>query len=118
MDQPLNQSTRPRSAPLTISGWALDRGAATGTGVTDIHVWAFPAGGIGPGQFVGVATYGTPRQDVAAAFGQARFTNSGYTLTVPGGALPAGTYLLVAFGNSTVTGGFTQSVGANVTFTP
>jgi hypothetical protein len=118
MDQPLNQSTRSRAVPLTISGWAIDRGAAAGTGVTDIHVWAFPAGGFGPGRFVGVATYGTPRADVAAAFGSARFAASGYTLTVPAHTLPAGTYLLVAFGNSTVTGAFTQSVGATVTFTP
>jgi hypothetical protein len=117
MDQPAVNAVLARSQPFTISGWALDRGSTTGTGVTDIHVWAFAPGGVGPGQFVGVATYNQPRTDVGAAYGDSRFNNCGYTLTVNANQLAAGQYLLVAFGNSTVTGGFTQSVGADITIT-
>jgi hypothetical protein len=66
-------------------------------------VWAFPAGG-GAARFVGVAAYGAPRADVGSAYGS-RFTNSGFNFAVPT-SLPAGTYDLVAYARSTVSGTF------------
>ena len=51
-----------------LAGWAIDYAAAGGTGVSTIHVWAYPVGGGAP-QFVGVAQYGDQRPDVAAAYG-------------------------------------------------
>jgi hypothetical protein len=115
MDFPRTSSTLSRLQPLTISGWALDRAAPSGSGVRAIHVWAFPTNG-GAAQFVGVATCGMPRPDVGAAFGDARYNDSGYALTVPAGTFAAGTYLIVVFGNSTVTDAFSQAAGATVTF--
>ena len=87
-----------------LSGWALDRGAASGTGVDAVHVYAYPNPGSGRAPvFLGVASYGSVRPDVGAAYG-ARFTNSGFTLPVVG--LAAGTYDLTFYGRSTVTGTF------------
>ena len=35
------------SQPFALGGWAIDRAALQGTGVTAVHVWAYPvAGGI------------------------------------------------------------------------
>jgi hypothetical protein len=116
IDEPAFMSTRPASQAFNISGWAIDRGSTSGTGITDIHVWAFQNGSP-PGTFVSIGAYGQPRPDVAAVFDDTRFTNSGYSLTVPANTFaPGTTWFFVVFANSTVTGGFTQSAGAWVTF--
>jgi hypothetical protein len=102
------------TVPLTfaLSGWAIDRGAVSGTGVDAVHVWAFPSSG--SPVFVGVAAYGGPRSDVGGIFGPA-FTNSGYALTISG--LPPGTYTVAAYAHSAVTGTFNQSRSSTVTVT-
>ena len=100
VDAPLHLSTVDR--PFLIGGWAFDAGAASGTGVDTIHVWAYPVGGGAP-VFVGVANYGGTRPDVGAFFGT-QFAPSGYNLQVS--ALPAGTWDVVVFAHSTVTGAF------------
>jgi glucose/arabinose dehydrogenase len=88
--------------PLAITGWAIDPGAATGTGVDAIHVWAYPNPGSGtPPVFVAVATYGLARSDVASRFGS-RFAPSGYSFVMRG--LAPGSYLMVVFARSTATG--------------
>ena len=99
---------------FTIAGWALDSGAPVGTGVDLIQVWAYPAGGGAP-RFVGTANYGTSRPDVAAAFGNARFMNSGFLLT--GVIDSGGAYDLTVFAHSTVTGTYNnvQQFRINVT---
>jgi hypothetical protein len=53
--------------------------------------------------FLGAATLGGQRADVAAIHGE-RFTDSGYGLTVRD--MPRGTYDVVVFAWSTVQGGF------------
>jgi hypothetical protein len=91
--------------PFTISGWAIDLGAVSGPGMDAVHVYAYPNPGSGALPiFVGAATYGLARHDVAAVFGHVQFTNSGYTITASG--LPAGRYLLAVHGRSTVTNTF------------
>jgi len=88
----------------TLGGWAIHRGAAAGTGVSTVHVYAYPNPGSGqPPIFLGVATYGVARPDVGAIFGS-QFTNSGYNLTLP--PLAPGPYLFVAFPFSTATNSF------------
>jgi hypothetical protein len=88
--------------PFDVQGWAIDLGASAGTGADAIHVWAWPAVG-GPPIFVGATTPSVARSDIGAIFG-ARFTNSGYKLTV--GSLAGGNYLLAIYMHSTVTGTF------------
>jgi hypothetical protein len=103
IDTPVEGATL---GPVELRGWAIDRAAAQGTGVDTVHVWAYPNPGSGAAPlFVGVATYGLPRPDVGAVFGEA-FSNSGFSLTI---TTPRyGMYQIVAFAHSTVTGSFTS----------
>lgn len=92
-----------------VGGWAIDTGAQDNSGVSAVHVWAFPAAG-GPPIFVGPATMGVSRPDVGAYFG-GRFTPSGFSLA---GSLPPGTYDLRVYGYSTVAKSFNSSVAARI----
>jgi hypothetical protein len=97
---------------FTVSGWAIDPAAPSGSGVDAIHVWAYrnPGSGAAP-RFVGVGTLGYARPDVAAAFGPSGAA-SGYALT---GALAPGVYDLVVFARSTVTGTFNNALVVRIT---
>jgi uncharacterized repeat protein (TIGR03803 family) len=119
IDTPATGSTHVRSQPMTISGWAIDRASTSGPGVDVIHIWAFPANGVfgQGGVFLSVGTYGHSRTDVGAAYGSTRFNNSGYSATVPGNTIPStGSWDIVVFGHSTVSGAFTNAVVTRVTF--
>jgi hypothetical protein len=94
-----------------ISGWALDRAVASGTGIDALHVWAYPVGGSAP-IFVGVAAYGGYRPDVGAIFGR-QFDNTGFTLS--GITLSPGRYDLAVFPHSTGTGRFSTPALRRVT---
>jgi hypothetical protein len=96
--------------PFVMAGWALDGTAQSGTGISTMHVWAFPAAGTP--QFVGVAGLGGARPDVGAIFGS-QFNPSGFGLTISG--LPPGNYQLVAFAWVAAAGGFTLARSVNVT---
>jgi hypothetical protein len=110
VDAPVNGATL--TSPFLVGGWAFDAGAATGTGIDAVHVWAYPvAPASGTPRFVGAAVFG-PRFDVAAFFGS-QFLNSGYT--VPNGTLPSGTWDVVVFARSTVSGQFDTVQVARVT---
>ncbi|MCL4535776.1 MAG: hypothetical protein M1370_11540, partial [Bacteroidetes bacterium] len=61
--------------PFDIAGWAIDRGAASGTGVLAVGVYAISTSS-GSITSLGLASYGEARSDVAAAYGP-QFTNSG-----------------------------------------
>ena len=80
---------------MTVSGWAVDRAAPSGTGIDYVDVWAWQIhspdeGYIGASTFLGRCTTGAARGDIAGAFG-AQFANSGFSVT---GNLPAGNYRL------------------------
>ena len=94
--------TVPRT--FAVSGWAADPSATTGPGVDAVHVWAFPDTGEAP-IWVGAATYGGARDDIAALFGPS-FRPSGYWLF---GSLAPGHYTLEVFAHSTVTGEFSPT---------
>jgi len=92
--------------PFTIGGWALDSAARNGTGVDAVHVWGYPSPGSGAAPiFFGAATYGFPRSDIGAIFGE-QFRDSGYNLAVTG--IPLGVYQINVFARSTVTGTFSN----------
>lgn len=100
------------AAWFPVQGWAIDAGAGSGTGVDTIHVYAYPNPGSGqPAIFLGAATYGGYRSDVAATFGS-QFGNSGFGLTAN---LGAGYYQVVVYAHSTVTASWSQAQSAYVT---
>jgi YVTN family beta-propeller protein len=101
--------------PFTIAGWAVDPVLITrGPGVDVVHIWAYPASGAPP-VFLGQATYGKTRFDVAAYLGSETIS-SGYELTA---SLPPGSYTLAVFARSIETAAFTsQTVNITVVSKP
>ena len=97
--------------PFVLAGWAIDLDDETGSGVDAVHVWAYPLAGGDP-IFLGPASYGGTRPDVASLYG-GHFKDSGYSLTVSG--LMPGNYDLAVFAWSTITGGFTPARTVRVT---
>jgi hypothetical protein len=97
--------------PFVLAGWAADLAATDGTGIDTLHVWAYPLTGGAP-RFLGVASDGGARSDVAAAYGD-QFRDTGYGLMVQG--LDPGTYDLAVFGWSGVRGGFAPATVVRVT---
>jgi hypothetical protein len=97
------------AAGFGVSGWALDRAAASGTGVDALHVYAYrnPQSGSEPAIFLGVASLGLSRPDVASLFGS-RYNDSGYVLNVDRAAagLTPGVYDIVVWSHSTATNSF------------
>ena len=96
--------------PFTASGWAIDRGAASGTGVDQVRMSATSSSGTVT--TLGDATLFVRRDDIGTEYG-AQFTNSGFTFTVSG--LLPGTYTLTASARSTATGTFNQSTSITIT---
>ncbi len=95
-----------------IQGWAIDAGAGSGSGVDLVQIYAYPNPGSGQAPlFLGTASYGGYRPDVAAAFGNA-FGYSAYTLTA---SLGAGYYQVVVFAHSYVTASWSQAHSVYVT---
>jgi hypothetical protein len=82
------------TSPVTVAGWALDPQAIVGTGIGAVHVWAerLDAPSAGP-VFLGAATLGLERPDVAAQHG-AQFHAAGFELQAP---LDPGLYDLLIF---------------------
>ena len=87
---------------IFVAGWTLDTTSVSGSGIDAVHVWAIPPAG--SPVFVGVATLGVARPDVAALFGP-QFGTSGFTLTSTV-QLPPGKYFLTVFAHRAATGTF------------
>jgi hypothetical protein len=97
--------------PFALGGWAIDLDAEHGSGVSGLHVWAYPLNG-GPPIFLGAATYGGARADIGALHGD-RFRDSGFGLVVQG--LAAGNYDLAVFAWSTEKSDFVPAKVVRVT---
>jgi hypothetical protein len=102
-------------SPFYIGGWAADLDSSVDSGVSAVHVWAYPLDASGNRLdpiFLGPANYGGARPDVAAIYGQ-HFSDSGYGIIV--NVLPPGTYDIAVFAYSTVRNTFTPAKVARVT---
>jgi hypothetical protein len=113
VDTPGNSAVLPTTG-FVIAGWAADMGATSGTGIDNVIAWAFPSNG-GAAILAGVATYGGARPDVAAALGNAKYTNTGYGLTA---MLPAGSYTLAVYAHSFVDNSWNTPTLRNITVQP
>ena len=106
IDQPAANQTV--AQPFTVSGWAVDPGALSSSGIDAIHTWAFPTAGLGGALsgapiFVAATTTSLDRTDIAGLFG-AQFLRSGFQFTTMG--LAPGTYRFFVFGLVHATGRF------------
>jgi titin len=108
IDTPQNAGTV--QGEFLVAGWAFDGRAATGTGIDTLEVWAYADDGTSP-VYLGQATAGVSRSDVAAVYGS-RAGSSGYQLTVR--SLAPGGYTLAVFGHSTVTGTFLPAATVHI----
>ena len=105
------QSQQDLAQPFALGGWAADLDAPTGAGIDALHVWAYPLTGGAP-VFLGTATYGGARPDVAAVHGD-QFRDSGFGVPIQG--LTPGNYDLAVFAWSGVSGGFVPARVVRVT---
>lgn len=81
-------------AAVVLHGWALDPHAETGPGIGAVHVWARQRDAADSTPvFLGIASLGTSRPDVAAAHG-ARFMTAGFVFE---GALGVGEWDVTAY---------------------
>ena len=93
--------TEANKSNVRISGWSVDTIYSENTGIDRVEIYLN-----GPkdfGQFLGEADYGTERQDVANALGNANYMNSGYSLDFDANELEAGsenTLYIYSFSNS------------------
>ena len=97
--------------PFVVAGWAIDLNASAGSGMAAVHAWAYPLAG-GPPVFLGAASYGSARPDVAAVHGEG-FRDSGFGLVVQG--LAPGHYDLAVFAWSTEAADFVPAKVVRVT---
>lgn len=99
IDAPLNEAGV--TQPFAIVGAAADLAASGSTGVEAVHVWARPVSG-GADVYVGAATYGLPRPDLAGYVGgNPQFLNVGFRLENISSLSP-GVYDLFVSARSTV----------------
>jgi hypothetical protein len=85
---------------VTVSGWALDSGSTSGTGVDRVDMYV-------DNTLVSTATYGDSRPDMANAFG-ARFQNSGYHATLDLTKLVGGSHTIDMRAHSLISGASTS----------
>lgn len=97
-------------ASFLVAGWATDLASPSGPGVDAVDIFAYPATGAAA-IYLGRASIGGNRPDVAAAFGP-NAQRSGYGLNASG--LPPGAYDIVVFMHSTVTGTFNNAQSVRV----
>jgi len=103
------------SGTVLATGWAIDRNATSGTGVDFADLYL--DGVAGTGTFLGFATYGLSRPDVAAQYGS-QFTYSGWSYAWDTSTLPPGSHTLDVYARSAVTDQWTLVTVSVVTTSP
>jgi endonuclease/exonuclease/phosphatase family metal-dependent hydrolase len=86
---------------FVVGGWAIDFASKSGSGISQLHVWAYPHNGAPP-IFLGDVRFGA-RPDVARAYGP-QFGQAGFSVVVP--HLDPGGYMMVVFPYSSITYSF------------
>src|SRR5262249_5728765 len=111
IETPLSGATL--ASAFLAAGYAFDPAATSGSGVDAVVLYAYHNFGSGEAPaFLGAATYGTAREDVARAYGST-FTNCGFQLNVSG--LPTGSYRIFAFAHNMAASAYSAYVFADVT---
>jgi YVTN family beta-propeller protein len=88
---------------IGMLGWAVDRRATSGNGISALHFWAYPDNGSAP-VFLGNIGPPSTDRDVPRLLLGGQFAQSGWSFTSP--PLASGGYRLVVYALSGVTGSF------------
>ena len=89
---------------MKVSGWSVDTNSQDTTGIDRIEIYLN-----GPrdfGKSLGEVNYGIERPDVATAFGNANYTNSGYSLNFDASELEAGSENTLYFYSFSTSGAY------------
>ena len=92
----------------TVQGWALDLNTSEGTGVDQVHIYR--DGPYPLGTFLGIASYGLERADVASFFGSSQLTDSGWSFDWDSRGTASGAHSLYVYAHSSVNGTWTLAV--------
>ncbi len=98
--------------PFVVGGWAIDLGAASGSGIDAVHVWGVNTAQPGTAVFLGAASSFGDRPDVGSVFG-AQFRTSGYTIVVS--PPTPGVWDIFVFPRNATTGQFEAATTRRVT---
>jgi hypothetical protein len=107
IDAPLAGATLATNQAFHLTGWVVDNTAQGWAGIDEVHAYV---GLAGQGTFLGNASVGLNRPDVASALGNGFWAMSGFDLTVGPGALPAGPATLSVYAHSPSKGWWLQQV--------
>jgi hypothetical protein len=86
------------TSTIEVSGWVVDKSAQGWSGVDEVHVYAGLAGA--GGTFLGKATIGQSRPDVASAFGNPYWASAGYKLSVSTALLARGSVTITVYAHT------------------
>jgi hypothetical protein len=88
---------------VSMLGWAVDRRAPGGNGISALHFWAYPDSGSAP-VFLGNIGSPTTDRDVPRLLMGDQFGRSGWNFITP--VMASGGYRIVVYALSSVTGTF------------
>jgi hypothetical protein len=110
VDQPAAGASLSADQQVVISGWFVDQTAQGWSGVDEVDVYEGLSGA--GGTFLGRASLGLPRPDVAEALGNGFWTSSGFSAIVS--PLAAGTHTLSVYAHTPAKGWWYSQVSVNV----
>ncbi len=100
------------SGRFELTGWAVEEGGINSPEIDAVHVYDGPAAGAK--NLIGIANYGTSRPDVASSYGNAAFTNSGYSLMIDCNNLSKGSHIIYVYAHNKQLGWSYATVKVNV----
>jgi hypothetical protein len=114
IDVPANGASVDAGSPLVVGGWVVDKTAEGWAGISGIQVVNGKIDGGGT-VLASSGIVGQNRPDVAAALGNPAYAASGFSATVPAGALSPGQHTLYVYAQTPSKGSWYQTVTVNVT---
>jgi hypothetical protein len=88
IDAPSRGATVPGSGSFAVDGWFVDKTAQGWSGADDVQVFLGQMGN--GGTMLGKGVVGESRPDVASTLGNPYWASSGFSVSVPGSSIPAG----------------------------
>jgi hypothetical protein len=115
IDVPAAGATVPTGS-FSVSGWFVDTTAQGWAGADNVQVWLGTIDG--GGTLLSTGSIDQSRPDVAAATGNPFWASSGFTASVPSGALSQGSQVLSAYVHTPGKGWWYRQVQVNVSAAP